>query len=212
MSHEDPNQPPAIEAAAPKKGESAFESSHSPTPEDVARSAALEERRQRSQADDQAAIGKVRAELGLTDDQPAASEDWKYGPEAIRQEIQHKVGMIRDWGRKSGLREGHDFQVIESIRQVAPEGDTIQPHEDKQFFVGVQEEQYGKFRDYILGEYARDRQAETGGRAPSLYYSWGGRFAVGGDGASFFDTVGMADAEQGVVKSRHDEFKQFFQD
>lgn len=210
MTHENLNQPPAVETTARESGPS-FEAPPVSTPEDSARHAALEARRQRADNADRAAVDEIRASLGLAEAKPAPLEDWQYSPEAIKQEIQHKIGMVRGWAEANDLQEGRDIRVIESIHQVAPKGDTIQPHEEKQFFVGVQEAQYGKFRDYITGEYARARQAE-GARPPRLIYSWGGRFAVSDDGPSFFDTVGMADVENNVAHTRHAEFREFFQE
>lgn len=210
MSHEDFNQPSSVETTARESGPS-LEAPRVPTPEDAARRAALEARRQQADIADQTAADQIRASLGLAEEKPAPLEEWQYSPEAIRQEIQHKVGMVRGWAEANDLQEGRDIRVIESIHQVALEGDTIQPHEEKQFFVGVQEAQYGKFRNYITDEYARTRQAE-GARPPRLIYSWGGRFAVSDDGPSFFDTVGMTDVEKGVARTRHAEFRQFFQE
>ena len=136
----------------------------------------------------------------------------KYSPEAIREEIRLKAEKIRSWAREAGLTEKKDFLVIESITDIETDTESIAPHEFKQFFVGIHEDHYEQFTEYILGQYSNERRKENpdnkyGG--PKLDYSWGGRYAVGWDGVPF-DTVAISDFENLTVPTHQEEFERFF--
>ncbi len=140
------------------------------------------------------------------------TEDDKYSPEAIRAEIKFKAEKIRSWAGQQGLVEGRDFLIIERLEDAITDPTKMSPHEKKQFAVGILEDHYGKFKEYILGQYTEERKEENptnkyGG--PELGYSWGGRFAVINDGV-FFDTVPVSSVEQKTVPTHHEEFKDFF--
>lgn len=140
----------------------------------------------------------------------------KYGPEAIKQEIEFKATKIRKWALENNLVEGKDFKVIESIKNIEIDDKSIAPHELRQFFVLIQENNFKIFKEYFSGQYREERKKENpdnkdGG--PTLDYSWGGRFAVINDGV-FFD-IGIASSlEDGKVsaKTHHQEFKKLFKE
>lgn len=139
-------------------------------------------------------------------------EEEKYSPGVIREDIKFKAEKIRNWAKQMGLAEGKDFLVIESIADMKTETESIAPHELKQFFVGVLEDYFKQFTEYILGQYSDERRRENpdnkyGG--PRLDYSWGGRYAVGWDGVPF-DTVAVSDFENLTVPTHQKEFRIFF--
>lgn len=138
----------------------------------------------------------------------------KYGPEAIKQEIEFKTAKIRKWALENNLVEDKDFKVIESIKNIETDDKSIAPHELRQFFVLIQENNFKKFKEYFSGQYTEERKKENPNNkdgGPKLDYSWGGRFAVINDGV-FFD-IGIASSlEEGKISANthHKEFKDFF--
>jgi hypothetical protein len=138
----------------------------------------------------------------------------KYGPEAIKKEIEFKSTKIKKWALENNLVEGKDFKVIESIKNIETDDKSIAPHELRQFFVLIQEDNFQKFKEYFSGKYSEERKKENTNNkygGPTLDYSWGGRFAVINDGV-FFD-IGIAqNLKEGQIsaKTYHREFKEFF--
>ena len=137
-----------------------------------------------------------------------------YGPEAIKKEIEFKVAKIKKWALENNLIEGKDFKVIESIKNIEIDDKTIAPHELRQFFVLIQENNFKKFKEYIIGKYSEERKKENLNNkycGPTLDYSWGGRFAVINDGV-FFDVGIATDLQEGNIsaKTHHQKFKEFF--
>lgn len=138
----------------------------------------------------------------------------KYGPEAIKKEIEFKASKIRKWALENNLFEDKDFKIIESIKHIEMDDKSIAPHEMREFFVIILENNFKKFKEYFSGQYKEEREKENpdnkdGG--PILDYSWGGRFAVINDGV-FFD-IGIASSlEEGKIsaKTHHKEFIDFF--
>ena len=140
-----------------------------------------------------------------------AKED-NYGPEAIKKEIELKIEKIRSWAKQAGLIEGKDLVLFGSITNIETDIKSIAPHELRQFFVLVKDDQYKKFKDYILGQYSEERKKENPNNefgGPKLDYSWGGRFAVGWDGLTFFDTGALSSVENMSAPTHHEEFKKF---
>ncbi|HUC88608.1 MAG TPA: hypothetical protein VMR49_01070 [Candidatus Paceibacterota bacterium] len=136
----------------------------------------------------------------------------KYSLDAIKKDIELKSEMIRNWAQKAGLIEGQDFLIEGSITNIETDTKSIAPHELRQFFVLVKEDNYKKFKEYILGEYSKERKEKNPNNpygGPKLDYSWGGRFAVGWDGA-VFDTGILSSVENMTANTYHDEFKKFF--
>lgn len=139
-------------------------------------------------------------------------EENRYSPEAIRKDIRFKADKIRKWAKQAGFAEGKDFLIIESATDIETETESIAPHEFKQFFVGVHEDHYRQFTEYILGQYSDERRMENPNNkhgGPRLDYSWGGRYAVGWDGAPL-DTVAISDFKNLTVPTHQAEFRSFF--
>ena len=139
-------------------------------------------------------------------------EDYKYSPEAIRQDIKIRAEKIRGWSKQMGLVEGKDLLIVESVEDIVTDVETIAPHERKEFFVIVKEEHYRTFKKYIVGQYTEERKRENPANksvAPTLDYSWGGRFAVINDNG-FIDTAAASSIEHMSAPTHHEEFKAFF--
>lgn len=144
---------------------------------------------------------------------PQENEE-KYSSEAIREDIKFKAQKIRNWAQQMGFEDKKDFLVIECITEIEKETSSIAPHELKEFFVGMREDHYKQFIKYIAGQYTKERKKENPNNkygGPKLDYSWGGRFAIIGDGVTV-DTVAVSDLEKLVVPTHHKAFKEFFKE
>ena len=133
----------------------------------------------------------------------------KYSPEAIREQIKDQANLIRAWASETGLIEGQDFRVIESIGETVSEETSVAPHELKEFFVIFNEDKRRQFKDYFLGRYRDEMKQRDSKNEARLDYSWGGRFAVV-DAGVFIDTVSATSIEKMTVPTHHEEFKEFF--
>lgn len=134
-----------------------------------------------------------------------------YGREAWEREVKHKAEMIREWAQASGLQEGEDFLIIEDIRTVVSDPEKVAKHEKGSFYVAIQENNYGAFRDFIIGPYKEQRKKENPNGDLKLDYSWGGRFLAGWDGVPM-DTVPARDIKTKEVATHHGEFQKFFKE
>jgi len=140
----------------------------------------------------------------------------KYSPETRMAEVEHKIEKIKAWAEQSGLKENEDFLVIKSIGDLEEDKENIAPHERYMFFMAVHEKHYKEFRDYILGQYKKERKEENPESDVKIDYSWGGRFFVYNDGLSGLDTApashieNIEDIEKTVVHTHHKEFKESF--
>jgi len=155
---------------------------------------------------------KMKTALEEQANKPILDEDSPEYAELIKGEIKFKIDKIKKWAAQAGYIEGKDFIIIESISDVETDETKIARHEKKQFAMGISEQNYKKFKDYFTGQYRTERMEENPGSwtVPKLYYSWGGRFAVGGDGATFFDTAMLSSNEKMAAPTHHQEFKDFF--
>ena len=139
-------------------------------------------------------------------------EEYKYSLEANREAIKIKAEKIRNWAREAGLTEGKDFKIIGSITEVETDTESIAPHEKREFIVLVQEDYYGKFKEYIIGRYTEERKKENPTNKsinPILDFSWGGRFAIIND-EGFCDTAAASSIEYMTAPTHHEEFRSFF--
>ena len=140
--------------------------------------------------------------------QPAVVAD-KYGPEAIREKIKDQAGLIRAWAAEQGFKEGKDFKVIESIRDVLGDAASVAPQELKEFYVAIHEDKYRQFRDYFTGRYNDEMKKRDPKNNVQLLYSWGGRFLVGWAGVPI-ETAPASSIEKMTASTHHAEFKKFF--
>ena len=93
---------------------------------------------------------KVANEPAIEKEMDLKEEEDRYSPEAIRENIKFKTEKIRDWAQQTGLSEGKEFKIIESIRDIDTDMRSIAPHELRQFFVVMHENYYREFNKYIL--------------------------------------------------------------
>lgn len=135
----------------------------------------------------------------------------KYGPEAIRADIQFQSALIRAWAKEMGFVEGKDYRIIASITDVVGDKASVAPHELKQFFVAIHENKYGQFREYFTDRYRDEMRQHDSKNDARLLYSWGGRFLVGWAGVPF-DTAPASSIEKMTASTHHEEFKKFFKE
>lgn len=162
------------------------------------------------QAADAVAAGDVALKKcgGLCKKDEKADAEDKYGPEAIRRDIEFQSALIRAWAKERGFVEGKDYRIL-NFKDVMGDEASAAPHELKEFFMIIHESKYGDFRKYFTGRYREEMKQRDPKNNAQLLYSWAGRFCIM-DAGVFLETAPASNVEKMTASLHHKEFKEFF--